>query len=139
MKEIDRSSPKYTFVAKFEDDVFTRMTTFCANGEFDLKRGVAVARAAYESKTHNSKPPLIIAAKFVEPGYDDTVLKEYGAEELAEAVVIEVVATGLTVAAPKLGKPRVGNGDAASADKPKRSSPSIVKEDEPDESGPGAA
>jgi hypothetical protein len=80
----DHSSPKYTFVARFDDDVVTRMTTFCADGNFDLRRGLSVARAAYESKTGSNKPPRIVAAKFIEPGYDDTILKEYDAEALEE-------------------------------------------------------
>ncbi len=58
------------------------MTTFCADGKFDLKRGIAVAHAAYESTTGGNKPPAIVAAKFIEPGYDDTVLKEYDAKAL---------------------------------------------------------
>jgi hypothetical protein len=65
--EPDRSSPKFTFVARFNDGVVTRMTTFCPDGKFDLKRGIAVARAAYESKTGSDKPPAIVAAKFIEP------------------------------------------------------------------------
>ncbi|MGO8918017.1 MAG: hypothetical protein ACLQJR_19105 [Stellaceae bacterium] len=83
--EPDNSSPKWTFVAKFDDGVFTRMTTFCADGKFDLERGIAVARAAYESKTGGNTSPAIVAAKFIEPGYDDTILKEYDAEALAAA------------------------------------------------------
>jgi hypothetical protein len=80
----DTSSPKWVFVAKFEDNVVTRMTTFCAGGELDLKRVMALARTAYESRT-GRPPPLIIAAKFVEPDYCDIVLKEYAAVELLEA------------------------------------------------------
>jgi hypothetical protein len=81
-----QAKPSLTFVAKFADGIVTRMTTHCADdGELDLKRGVAVARAAYESKTGNATPPVIIACKFIEPGYDDTVLKQYDAKEL-EAV-----------------------------------------------------
>ena len=83
-KEYDHSSPKFTFVARFDDGVVTRMTTFCANGKLNLKRGIAVARAAYESKTGNNKLVAITAAKFTEPGYDDTVVKEYDAEDLVE-------------------------------------------------------
>ncbi len=79
------SSPRWTFVAKFKDGVFTRMTTFCADGQFDLRRGIAVARAAYEAKTGSNNPPAIVAAKFIDPGYDDAVLKEYDAEAVAAA------------------------------------------------------
>ena len=81
-KEPDYSSPKRTFVAEFQDGVVTRMTTFCANGKLDLARGIAVARAAYESRTGARTPPPITRAKFVEPGYDDAVLKEYDANDL---------------------------------------------------------
>jgi hypothetical protein len=77
--EPDHSSPKWTFVARFNDGVVTRMTTFCTDGKFDLERDIAVARAAYESKTGSNNPPAIVAAKFIEPGYEDTILKEYDA------------------------------------------------------------
>jgi hypothetical protein len=85
----DYTSPKFTFVALFDDGVVTRMTTFCADGKLDLKRGLSVARIAYESKTGSNKPPAIIAAKFIEPGYTDKVLEEYGADALAEAEIAE--------------------------------------------------
>jgi hypothetical protein len=87
----DTTSPRWTFVAKFEDGVVTRMTTFCAGGEFDLRRGMALARAAYDQRTGNHrlepaaadrKRPPLVRAKFVEPGYVDTVLIEYGCDEL---------------------------------------------------------
>jgi hypothetical protein len=81
-KEPDQSSPKWTFIALFADGIATRMTTFCADGKFDLERGVALARAAYNSRTGNGASPTIVAAKYVEPGYNDTVLKKYSAEEL---------------------------------------------------------
>ena len=99
-KEPDYSSPKWTFIALFADGVVTRMTTFCAEGQFDLMRGIALARAAYDSKTGNDrlelvaadrKRPPITAAKFVEPGYNDTVLKEYDSKELLEAPNLTIV------------------------------------------------
>ena len=83
--ESDHSSRKLTFVARFEDGVVTRMSTFCAGGKLDLQRGIAVAHAAHESKTSGNQPPAMVAAKFIEPGYDDTILEEYDAEELSEA------------------------------------------------------
>jgi hypothetical protein len=70
-----------TFIAQFVDGQVTRMTTHCENGELDLEHGIAVACAAYKSRTGKS-PPLVAAAKFVEPGYTDTVLQEYDAEAL---------------------------------------------------------
>jgi hypothetical protein len=88
-KEPDQSSPKWTFVALFDDGIVTRMTTFCADGKFDLERGIAMARAAYEKRTGN-QPLAIAAAKFVEPGYNDTVLKEYNGKELLEASSAEL-------------------------------------------------
>jgi hypothetical protein len=78
------SSPKWsTFVAKFADGVVTQMTTFCHDGEFDLERSIAASRTAYEAKTGNNKPPLIVSAKLIEQGYDDdTILKQYDTYEL---------------------------------------------------------
>ena len=82
--EPDHSSPKFTFVALFSDGVVTRMTTHCENGKLNLGRGLALSVAAYESRAGKTAP-AIVAAKFVEPGYDDTVLKEYDAKALGEA------------------------------------------------------
>jgi hypothetical protein len=81
--EPDHSSPRFTFVALFSDGVVTRMTTHCENGKLSLGRGLALSVAAYESRAGKT-PPAIVAAKFVEPGYDDTVLKEYDAKALGE-------------------------------------------------------
>jgi hypothetical protein len=79
------SSPKWTFVAAFADGVITRMTTFCANGVADLERGIALARAAYESRTHGKAAPQIVAGKFVEPDNGDKLIREYTADELKAA------------------------------------------------------
>jgi hypothetical protein len=38
-----------TFVCRFSDGVVTRMTTHCADG-LDLRRGIALARIAYQSR-----------------------------------------------------------------------------------------
>jgi|KBSSwiStaDraftv2_1062776.scaffolds.fasta_scaffold1693655_1 hypothetical protein len=73
-----------TFVALFNDGVVTRMTTHCEDGKLNLGRGLALSVAAYDSRT-GKPPPPIIAAKFVEPGYTDTVLKEYDATALGDA------------------------------------------------------
>jgi len=81
--EPDYSSPKYTFVALFNDGVVTRMTTHCENGKLSLGRGLALSVAAYESRA-GTTPPAIVAAKFVEPGYTDTVIKGYDAKALGE-------------------------------------------------------
>jgi hypothetical protein len=80
----DHTSSQWTFVAKFADGIVTRMSTFCAGGEFDLRRGIALARTAYESRT-GRPPPLLVAVKFVKPDYHDIVLKEYDRNELLEA------------------------------------------------------
>ena len=82
--EPDHSSPKFTFVALFSDGVVTRMTTHCENRKLNLGRGLALSVAAYESRAGKTPPP-IVAAKFVEPGYDDTVLKECDAKALGDA------------------------------------------------------
>jgi hypothetical protein len=90
----DNTSPRWTFVAQFEDGVVTRMTTFCANGDYDLPRGIALARNAYDQRTGNNRlePTIanrkrspLIKAKFVNPGYVDEVLIEYQRDELDAA------------------------------------------------------
>jgi hypothetical protein len=48
-----------------------------------------VAHAAYQTRT-GQPPPLIIAGKFVEPGYDDIVLKEYAAAELLGSLTVTI-------------------------------------------------
>ena len=79
-----KATPSPVFIAQFADGQVTRMTAHCENGELDLEHGIAVACAAYESRA-GKPPPPIVAAKFVEPGYDDTVLQEYDAAVLQEA------------------------------------------------------
>ncbi len=97
--------PLPTFLAQFADGLFTRMTAHCEDGEFDLERGIAVARAAYESRAGKSPPP-IVAAKLVEPGYNDTVLQEY------DATVLQESAAG----APEAGQPAPQQTDIATAE-----------------------
>jgi hypothetical protein len=58
------------------------MTAHCEGGKLDLARGIILAHAAYEKRA-GRPPPHITAAKFVEPGYTDKILKEYTGEELA--------------------------------------------------------
>ena len=67
-----------TFVATFVDGEVTRMTTFQKTKTLDLKRGVRLARAAYESRTKQESPSI------VEAHYerDGEVLKSYGREQL---------------------------------------------------------
>ena len=67
-----------TFVAVFEDGEVTRMTTFQKTKALDLGRGVRLARAAYESRTKKTPPPI------VEAHYerDDEILESYEREQL---------------------------------------------------------
>ena len=54
-------STSATFVAVFEDGETTRMTTFQKTKALDLDRGVRLARAAYESRTKQTPPPIVEA------------------------------------------------------------------------------
>jgi hypothetical protein len=81
-KEGKMTSP--VFVATFADGHTTRMSTYCERGKLDLKRGIALAHAAYRSRTRKS-PPGIVAARFVTPGTTDIVLQEYDTRALAGA------------------------------------------------------
>jgi hypothetical protein len=72
------SSP--TFVAKFADGVVTRMTCHPDKDPLDIKRGIKLSQAAYESRTKMA-PPLIIEARFVEP-FSDIVIQQYGFDKL---------------------------------------------------------
>ena len=80
-----RGDPGPTFVARFADDVVARMTTSCSPKQLDVKRGVALANAAYESRT-KKQPPPIVEAKFVLPGFDDQELSHYDQAELQKAL-----------------------------------------------------
>jgi hypothetical protein len=71
-----------TFVATFTDGTKTRMSTHTSLARLDLKRGIALARAAYESRKKQT-PPALDAAHFELEGM---VLCEYTAKELAAAV-----------------------------------------------------
>ena len=74
----NQSSP--TFVAEFADGVVTRMTCHCVLGKLDPQRGIKLSNAAYTSRTGKS-PPVIVAARFVEP-FTDNVIKTYDSVEL---------------------------------------------------------
>jgi hypothetical protein len=65
------------FVAKFADGEVTRMTTYAGRG-LSFARGVRLARAAYESRTKRTPPPI------VEAHYecDDNAIERYDAEGL---------------------------------------------------------
>ncbi len=74
------TSASPVFVAKFSDGTVTRMSTHTSLTKLDLKRGVALAIAAYSSRKKR-KPPAILEGAFVEAG-TDKVLKSYDAAEL---------------------------------------------------------
>jgi hypothetical protein len=50
-----------TFVAIFADNETTRMTVFQSGKTLSLVRGVRLARAAYESRTKKTPPPIVEA------------------------------------------------------------------------------
>jgi hypothetical protein len=69
-----------TFVARFADGKTTRMTTFCAGGRLDLKRGVRLSCHAYRSHM-KKEPPALESACFEHNG---VTLASYTAEQIAE-------------------------------------------------------
>jgi len=69
------------FVAVFADGETTRMTVFQAGKTLNLGGGVRLARAAYESRTKKTPPPIVEAR--YEHGSD--VLESYRREQ-SEAV-----------------------------------------------------
>jgi hypothetical protein len=71
-----------TFVARFSDGIVTRMTCHCARGNLNLRRGIVMSRAAYESRTKGKEPPPIVEARFQTP--DGKILCEYDNEAIAD-------------------------------------------------------
>jgi hypothetical protein len=73
-----------TFVARSADDTETRMTIYHApeRKTFDLKRSVALSRAACASRKRGNATPAIVEARFEE---SEVVLEKYDARQLAEA------------------------------------------------------
>jgi hypothetical protein len=71
-----------TFVARFSDGIVTKMTCYCAHGNLDLRRGIVLSRAAYESRTKGKKPPPIAKAHF--QTLDGVVLREYDDKAIAD-------------------------------------------------------
>jgi hypothetical protein len=67
-----------TFVATFTDGEVTRMTTFQKTKALDLGRGARLARAAYESRTKKTPPP-IVEARYERDG---EILESYEREQL---------------------------------------------------------
>jgi hypothetical protein len=72
-----------TFVARFKDGIVTKMTTHCAPGKLDLRRGIVLSRIAYRSRTGNEPPP-IAEARFQTPENGE-LLREYDDKEIADA------------------------------------------------------
>jgi hypothetical protein len=71
-----------TFVAQWSDGVTTRMTTYTMLKKLDLKRGLALSRAAYSSRKKVSMATIeatIIGAHFEK---DDAVVHVYAAAQL---------------------------------------------------------
>jgi len=67
------------FIATFADGEITRMTTYTRLDKLNLRRGVRLARAAYESRTKH-EPPAIIEARFERRGSE--ILASYDAKQL---------------------------------------------------------
>jgi len=67
-----------TFVANFADGEVARMTAFQSDKTLNLGRGVRLARAAYESRTKKTPPP-IVEAHYERNG---EVLESYEREQL---------------------------------------------------------
>jgi len=76
------SSPSPVCIVTFVNGEVTRMTTWSANGKPDLRRGIKLAYAAYESRTM-SKPPAITALHFETA--DGENVAQFTAEQIMEA------------------------------------------------------
>jgi hypothetical protein len=76
------------FVARFADDTETRMRVFHSpeRKTLDLKRGIALSRAAFASRNPDREIPAIVEARFEERFEESgVVLEKYDARQLAEA------------------------------------------------------
>jgi hypothetical protein len=76
------------FLACFADGTVTKMTVFHSpeRKTLDLKRGIALSRAAYASRKPGEAIPAIIEATFFERFEEsEVVLERYDARQLAEA------------------------------------------------------
>ncbi len=72
------------FRAKFSDGTKVRMSVYTLLNPLDIKRAVAVSRAAYSSRLHI--PMSAITATIVEAHFekDGKILQRYGTEELGK-------------------------------------------------------
>jgi hypothetical protein len=75
------SSP--TCVVAFADGETTRMTVWSASGKPDLRRGIKLAHAAYESRTM-SKPPAITALHFETVDGESVTTMKFTPDQIAE-------------------------------------------------------
>ena len=75
------SSP--TCVVTFADGETTCMTVWSASGKPDLRRGIKLAHAAYESRTM-SKPPAITALHFETVDGESVTTTKFTADQIAE-------------------------------------------------------
>ena len=77
-----KPSDSPVFVARWSDGTETRMSTYAMLKKLDLKRGIALSRAAYSSR--NRIPMATIEAAIVEARFekDDVVVQTYTAEQL---------------------------------------------------------
>ena len=81
-----KPSDSPTLVAQWSDGTKTRMSTYTLLKKLDLKRGIALARAAYSSR--KKMPMAAIEATIVEVHFekDGLVVRTYTPEELKEAM-----------------------------------------------------
>jgi hypothetical protein len=71
-----------TFVARFSDGIVTKMTCYCARGKLDLRRGIVLSRAAYESRAKGKEPPPLVEARF--QTREGEILCEYDNKAIAD-------------------------------------------------------
>ena len=77
----NHSSP--TCVVEFADGETVRMTTWSANGKPDLRRGIKLAHATYESRTKRELPA--ITALHFETADGENV-EQFTVEQIAKAI-----------------------------------------------------
>jgi len=97
----NHSSP--TCVTEFTDGQTTRMTTWSANGKPDLRRGIKLAHAAYESRK-KCEPPAITALHFETADGASVTTTQFMAEEIAKAIDEFVEATDALPRGPARAK-----------------------------------
>jgi hypothetical protein len=63
-----------------------KLTTHCKPDKLDLRRGIALSRIAYQSRTKGRQPPPIAAARF--QTLEGVVLHEYDDKAIAGAAEV---------------------------------------------------